>query len=96
MAHPEEERHFSGAMTDYTFAVAPAVAENVVSLGLPENSVVADVGGALGNLLQFVMRANPTLQGILYDRESVIADAEPKFPEDLKARTKFVVVSSFK
>nr|WP_242452218.1 methyltransferase [Morganella morganii] len=38
----------------------------------PENSRVIDIAGGLGGLLLRILRANPSLHGILLDREHVL------------------------
>lgn len=45
----------------------------VDSYEFPQNAVVADIAGGLGNLLLCVLRRNPTLTGILFDRSDVLA-----------------------
>lgn len=44
----------------------------VDSYEFPENSLVVDIAGGLGNLLLCVLRRNPTLTGILFDRSDVL------------------------
>lgn len=38
----------------------------------PENTTVADIAGGFGGLLLNVLRQNPTVQGILFDKEHVL------------------------
>lgn len=40
----------------------------------PENATVVDIAGGLGNLLLTVLRRNPTLHGILFDRHNVLPE----------------------
>jgi hypothetical protein len=40
--------------------------------GFPQAGTVVDVGGGLGGMLKAVLVGNPGLQGILFDRESVL------------------------
>lgn len=40
----------------------------------PENATVVDIAGGLGNLLLNVLRRNPSLQGILFDQQNVLAE----------------------
>jgi len=42
------------------------------SYSFPQNAVVADIAGGLGNLLLTVLRRNPTLTGILFDQKDVL------------------------
>lgn len=44
----------------------------VDSYEFPENALVVDIAGGLGNLLLCVLRRNPTLTGILFDRGDVL------------------------
>lgn len=43
------------------------------SYSFPQNAIVADIAGGLGNLLLAVLRRNPTLTGILFDQKDVLA-----------------------
>lgn len=43
------------------------------SYHFPENASIADIAGGLGNLLLTVLQRNPTLNGILFDQEHVLA-----------------------
>ncbi len=42
------------------------------SYSFPQNAMVADIAGGLGNLLLAVLRRNPTLTGILFDQKDVL------------------------
>ena len=42
------------------------------SYSFPQNAVVADIAGGLGNLLLAVLRRNPTLTGILFDQKDML------------------------
>jgi hypothetical protein len=42
------------------------------SYSFPENAVVADIAGGLGNLLLAILRRNLTLTGILFDQKDVL------------------------
>lgn len=52
-----------------------AVENNILlrSYDFPEHATVVDIAGGLGGLLLTVLRTNPTLHGILFDREQVLA-----------------------
>ncbi|MGD3109934.1 methyltransferase [Streptomyces sp. YGL11-2] len=65
---PEEEFH-TGMMS----MTEPEIQSPVHSYDFPEGATVVDVGGGYGGLLLPVLRANPTLRGVLYDREHVLA-----------------------
>lgn len=44
----------------------------VASYDFPETGTVVDVAGGLGGFLHTVLRANPGLRGVLFDREAVL------------------------
>jgi hypothetical protein len=70
--HPHEASLFNQAMVAKSGAIIPAVLEAYDFRGY---SVVADVGGGRGHLVQAVLDAAPTTRGILFDLPHVIADA---------------------
>lgn len=43
--------------------------------GLPENSLVVDVGGGVGSQAMLVAKANTKLKVVIQDREGTIAQA---------------------
>jgi hypothetical protein len=43
------------------------------SYTFPENATVVDIAGGMGGLLLNVLRSNPTLHGILFDRPEILA-----------------------
>ena len=45
----------------------------VRSYDFPKNATVVDIAGGMGGLLLAVLRSNPTLTGILFDREAVLS-----------------------
>ncbi len=49
-----------------------------------------DIGGAHGSLLASILRANPHLDGTLFDLPPVIEDARHHIPADLEGRYKLV------
>ncbi|KIZ15552.1 hypothetical protein SNA_28895 [Streptomyces natalensis ATCC 27448] len=65
---PEEEFH-TGMMS----MTEPEIQDPVRSYDFPEGATVVDVGGGYGGVLIPVLRGNPTLRGILYDQEHVLA-----------------------
>jgi hypothetical protein len=69
--HPDEAAIFDMAMTAKSRRVVPAV---VAACDFPSESVVADVGGGRGHLLDAVLEANGGLRGILYDLPHVVAE----------------------
>lgn len=77
--HPENGKFFDRAMTNLTASVVKGVLE---SYDFSSLSTVVDVGGGQGSLISAILKANPTLKGILFDMPSVIADALPKLAEE--------------
>ena len=72
-ANPEEASHFNAAMIGIHGGEPPAVAEAYDFSGI---STLVDVGGGTGNLLTTILKANPSLQGVLFDVPHVVAEAE--------------------
>jgi SAM-dependent methyltransferase len=70
--NPDEAGFFSAAMGNLS---AMAAEELVRVYDFSTARKVADVGGAHGVLLSAVLRANPTIRGILFDLPHVIAGA---------------------
>jgi O-methyltransferase domain len=60
---------FQQAMTASTSVAAQAIVEAYDFSGITR---LADVGGGHGLLLAAILRANPTLQGVLFDRPEVV------------------------
>ncbi len=69
---PEHGEIFNGAMTDMSVGIAPAVVEAYDFSGI---ETLADIAGGHGYLLSQILKANPNLNGILFDVPSVIAGA---------------------
>lgn len=69
----ESGKVFSLAMSNFANTLNPAI---VPSYDFSSFEKVVDVGGAHGNLLVEVLKANPTLKGVLFDRPSVVEDAK--------------------
>ena len=67
--NPEMARIFDDAMTDLSSFVAPAVAA-AYDFGQWES--IMDVGGGNGVLLAAILRAHPTLKGVLSDQAHVL------------------------
>jgi SAM-dependent methyltransferase len=70
--NPEEGEYFNGAMGDLSAAVAGEVTR---IYDFAKFQKVVDVGGAHGILLAAILKANPTMRGILFDLEHVTATA---------------------
>jgi SAM-dependent methyltransferase len=71
--HPETEQDFSQAMLDYARLIAEAV---VAGYDFSEVHKVVDIGCSHGRLLSAILRANPTVSGVLFDRPEIVARAE--------------------
>ena len=70
--HPEEASLFSETMVGFHGMEPPAVAAAYDFSGL---GTIADVGGAIGNLLATILSRYPELRGILFDLPHVVRDA---------------------
>ncbi len=73
--HPEDGKSFDRAMTDLTATLIEAFLD---SYDFSSLNTVVDVGGGRGSLIAAILKANPTLKGILFDVPSVIEDAPPQ------------------
>jgi hypothetical protein len=67
---PSQCETFQNAMTASSGRVAQAIVEAYDFSGMKR---IADVGGGHGLLLASILRANPNMQGVLFDRPEVIA-----------------------
>jgi len=72
-SHPAEASIFDAAMHAITRPVADAVAGAYDFTGI---QTIADIGGGDGTMLIAILRANPHLRGILFDRPHVLKRAE--------------------
>ena len=77
-AHPDQERTFDQAMSNLSAPYNAAVAAICDCSGV---STLVDVGGGEGSLLVTLLRSNPSLRGVLYDREPVIERARARLGE---------------
>lgn len=71
--HPEDLEVFGESMTSISQIENPAVAAAYKFSGI---RTLVDVAGGHGSLLATILKANPRLQGVLFDRGPVIARAE--------------------
>jgi SAM-dependent methyltransferase len=71
--HPETGHDFSRAMLDYARLIAAAVVAGYDFAGVRR---VVDIGCSHGHLLTAILRANPTVSGVLFDRPEIIGRAE--------------------
>jgi len=65
-----ESGDFDTGMSSYSALESSILAH---CYDFPQNATVADIGGGFGVLLLHVLKENPTLQGILYDQQQVLA-----------------------
>src|SRR5690349_15966729 len=71
--HPEDLAVFGESMTSLSGTENPAIAN---AYRFSKVGTLVDVGGGHGSLLATILRANPRLQGVLFDQASVIARAQ--------------------
>jgi predicted O-methyltransferase YrrM len=90
--NPSLAHEFSAGMSSGTSVWAPTLA------GLIDTSNVrraVDVGGANGALLTLLQRANPDLQGVLFDRPNIAQDAKADIAQNGFAERTEVVGGDF-
>jgi hypothetical protein len=75
---PGKASAFNQAMAQRTRAVARELAQHTVFSGV---GTIVDVGGGYGVLLEAVLRANPGVRGVLFDRPHAMAGARALFEE---------------
>jgi hypothetical protein len=71
--NPENGKNFNDAMTGMSQGTIDAVMGSYDFSGINK---LADIGGGHGTLLATVLKANPTMQGILFDAPNVVPGAE--------------------
>lgn len=71
-AHPDEASHFTEAMSNLSAAAAIEIAKVIDTRGV---GYALDVGGANGEVLRAMMRANPDLRGAVFDLAHIVPDA---------------------
>ena len=92
--HPKDAVTFSLAMGNVAQLVA---AELLRFVEFSESQVVADVGGAHGVILSAILKAKPSLRGILFDLPHVIETAKETIEQEgLAARCKLIGGDFFK
>jgi SAM-dependent methyltransferase len=72
-AHPEAQVRFDRGMANSASAENPVVAN---SYDFGKFRRVVDVGGGRGGLLAEILRAYPSLKGVLYDQPQVVANPD--------------------
>jgi O-methyltransferase domain/Dimerisation domain len=70
--NPEEAENFYGFMTNLSAMLAPTLVSNYDYNAI---ETIADVGGGQGFLIASILKANPTLKGILFDLPSITKNA---------------------
>lgn len=78
-AHLDEAGLFTEAMSNLTAAAAIEIAKVIDTSGV---DCALDVGGANGEVLRAMMRANPDLRGGVFDLPHVVPDAEAAARKD--------------
>lgn len=76
--HPEESAIFDRTMSAGSRMAAPAIA---VAYDFATAGTVVDVGGGRGTLIAAILRAHPTVRGIVFDQPHVVAGAGPVLAE---------------
>lgn len=71
--HPDQAGAFTEAMSNLSAAAAIEIAKVVDTSGV---DCALDVGGANGEVVRAMMRANPDLRGGVFDLPNVVPDAE--------------------
>lgn len=67
---PERAALFDNGIAEISVIEQEAIA---AAYDFPDGATVVDVGGGPGGLLRTVLRRNPTLRGVLFEQESVLA-----------------------
>jgi hypothetical protein len=78
-AHPDESSLFTEALSNLTATVANEIAAMVDTRGV---DFALDVGGANGEVVRAMMRANPDLRGGVFDLPHVVPEAEAAARKD--------------
>jgi hypothetical protein len=71
--HPEAARSFNEAMASISSQLAAAV---VAGYDFSQIETAVDIGGGGGTLLQTVLRANPAVRGVLFDKAPALEGVE--------------------
>jgi hypothetical protein len=73
--HPEISEIFNNGMTSFSAQVIPAVLEAYDFSGI---DTLVDVAGGHGHVLTSILQQYPSMKGVLFDLEHVVAGARPK------------------
>lgn len=92
--YPEAARSFNQAMASISSQLAAAV---VAGYDFSQTETAVDIGGGGGTLLQTVLRANPSVRGVLFDKAPALEGVETQLEEaGLGGRCDVVVGDFFK
>ena len=75
--HPTQAREFGEAMSSLSGVESAAIAE---AIDVASVKKLIDVGGSHGILIAAILRKNPSLRGVVYDRAEVIEAAKKEGP----------------
>jgi hypothetical protein len=70
--HPEAGAIFNDGMATFSAMENPAIA---AAYDFPRGARVVDVGGGHGGFIAEILKAHPTVRGVLYDMPEVVRDA---------------------
>jgi hypothetical protein len=84
--HPDAARLFDDSQADSSGGSARAI---VTSYDFSRAGKVVDVGGGTGTLMAEILRANPSVRGVLFDLKHVVAAARTKFDPRVIDRCEF-------
>jgi hypothetical protein len=70
--HAEEAMRFHNMMTEWTASAAPTVA---AAYDFSDTKTLVDVGGGHGQMLATILKAYPTVHGVLFDLPKVVKGA---------------------
>jgi hypothetical protein len=90
--HTENGKTFNDAMTGMSMATIAAV---LASFDFSSITKLADIGGGHGALLTSILKANPSMQGILFDAPAVITGARERIEAEGLADRCEVVAGDF-
>jgi len=76
--HPEVSSMFDAAMASIS---SLDLSDVLVVYDFSGITTIADIGGGNGTFLTAILRANPKMKGVLFDRPLVITSARPRFED---------------
>jgi ubiquinone/menaquinone biosynthesis C-methylase UbiE len=91
--HPDAARLFDDSQADSSSGSARVI---VTSYDFFRAGKIVDVGGGTGTLIAEILRANPSVRGVLFDLNHVIASARTKFDPRVVDRCEFAGGDFFK